>query len=403
MYGQEASDLFAAFHPRIPSQAKALSILQNMPVVARLREEDRDNSKLYRDFCNLRTAIENDGTYDTSYRYYIVQAMWLLILFSTALLCTMAADGVVQLLLSAAVFALFLQQAAFVGHDAGHTAISHKRYTDSIIGIVVGPLLTGVSFSWWKDSHNTHHAKTNEIEHDPDIQHLPMLCLSVQALKTGQIFSTYHKIFFKIDRITLFFLRRQDVLFVPLIFLSRFNLYLQSVLWFFRWRSTHMSRKFRLLEIMTLLTHHVLILTLLQTIDGLGQRLLWYLTTNIFASYLNLQIVSSHFGMDLISEKTTDLPVGAHFLQQQLKTTTDIHTSRCNAWFYGGLQHQVTHHIFPRVPRHNLQGLSLRIKKLCNQHQLIYNEEYFLCILSNVLLTLKNVSREAVTMTKRGE
>lgn len=39
-----------------------------------------------------------------------------------------------------------------------------------LIGLVVGPLLTGVSTAWWKRSHNAHHVVTNSITHDPDIR-----------------------------------------------------------------------------------------------------------------------------------------------------------------------------------------------------------------------------------------
>jgi len=48
-------------------------------------------------------------------------------------------------------------RAAFVGHDSAHNGITHHRNTDIMIGMVVGPLLTGISTAWWKRSHNAHH------------------------------------------------------------------------------------------------------------------------------------------------------------------------------------------------------------------------------------------------------
>jgi hypothetical protein len=35
------------------------------------------------------------------------------------------------------------------------------------IGLVVGPLLTGISTAWWKRNHNAHHVVTNSVTHDP--------------------------------------------------------------------------------------------------------------------------------------------------------------------------------------------------------------------------------------------
>jgi fatty acid desaturase len=70
---------------------------------------------------------------------------------------------------------LYWQQLAFIGHDSGHNAVTHDKQTDYWIGLIHGPLLSGISISWWKDSHNVHHVSTNSIGHDPDIQHLPFL------------------------------------------------------------------------------------------------------------------------------------------------------------------------------------------------------------------------------------
>merc|ERR1712205_220722 len=77
-----------------------------------------------------------------------------------------------------AVFALFLQQCAFVGHDSAHNGITHHRNVDIMIGMVVGPLLTGISTAWWKRSHNAHHVVTNSVSHDPDIQHIPFFAVT---------------------------------------------------------------------------------------------------------------------------------------------------------------------------------------------------------------------------------
>ena len=46
--------------------------------------------------------------------------------------------------------ALYLQQAAFVGHDCGHNSVTFSSAFDGMLGFIAGPLLTGVSISWWK-------------------------------------------------------------------------------------------------------------------------------------------------------------------------------------------------------------------------------------------------------------
>lgn len=42
------------------------------------------------------------------------------------------------------------------------------------------------------------------------------------------------------------------------------------------------------------------------------------------------------------------------FAQRRLRTTMDVDYPAWLGWVLGGLQFQVLHHFFPRIPRHNL-------------------------------------------------
>ena len=62
---------------------------------------------------------------------------------------------------------------------------------------------------------------------------------------------------------------------------------------------------------------------------------------------------------------TADLGDAECFPQRQLRTTMDV---ECPAWLdflHGGLQFQVEHHLFPRVPRHNLRRLRGLVRAFC--------------------------------------
>jgi delta8-fatty-acid desaturase len=389
--GRDAADLFRAFHPNIPTEAKAHAVLKHMPVVAYLDTDDSDRSPLQRELEQLRAALEQDGTYRTTWTFYLAQVGWLALLFAAVLVLTLRAATLAQAVLAAGVAALFLQQTAFVGHDAGHSAITHRRGLDRLIGLVVGPVLTGLSISWWRDSHNTHHVATNEAENDPDIQHLPVLCVIQRAVQRGCLKSSYHRKNFVLGALARFFVQWQTVLCAPLLMVSRFNLYLQSVAWFFSWRAAKMRKRDAALELALIGAHHLGVALLVAQLPTWRLRLAWYLATNCLASILNVQIVSSHFGMDILHEPG-DVGREAQFLRQQLVTTTDIRTTAASAWFFGGLQHQVAHHVFPRVPRHNLPALARRLKALCKQHGVEYREDSFAGILVGVWRALARVA-----------
>lgn len=46
-------------------------------------------------------------------------------------------------------------------------------------------------------------------------------------------------------------------------------------------------------------------------------------------------------------------------------------------WFHGGLQFQIEHHLFPRVPRRNLRRIAPAVKKFCKKHDLPYRSADF--------------------------
>lgn len=82
---------------------------------------------------------------------------------------------------------------------------------------------------------------------------------------------------------------------------------------------------------------------------------------------LHIQINLSHWGMP-----TSDLGETESFPQRQLRTTMDVD---CPAWldfYHGGLQFQAVHHLFPRVPRHNLRKTQVFVKEFCKETGIPY-------------------------------
>ena len=129
-------------------------------------------------------------------------------------------------LLGAALLAGYWQQMAFVGHDVGHNAVSHNWKADNRLGLIVGNLTTGIGMGWWKRSHNVHHVCCNSIEHDPDIQHMPVFAVTPAIFK--RFWSSYHEKWVELDLAARLLVPYQHWLFYPIMSLARFNLYAQS-------------------------------------------------------------------------------------------------------------------------------------------------------------------------------
>ena len=73
----------------------------------------------------------------------------------------------------AAVLGIFWQQLAGIGHDLGHSGVTHNFWRDHLLGSMLSAFM-GLSVGWWKSDHNTHHVVCNAIEHDPNVLHLPL-------------------------------------------------------------------------------------------------------------------------------------------------------------------------------------------------------------------------------------
>ena len=104
-----------------------------------------------------------------------------------------------------------------------------------MLGLVVGNLFTGMSVTWWKHTHETHHVTTNVISYDPDIQHLPVFAVSNKMFKNvigkgAGVFSYYWNRFMPFDSASKFLVSYQHILYLPVMSIARINLHIQSLI-----------------------------------------------------------------------------------------------------------------------------------------------------------------------------
>lgn len=191
-----------------------------------------------------------------------------------------------------------------------------------------------------------------------------------------------------------FFVHHQHLFFFPIMCFARLNLYLQSYMFFFSSKYTG-SLRGAITEFAGMTLHHALVICLLAHLPTGKLAALWFFATTGFSGVLNIQIVASHFGMPVLHENDLSEFEQAPFLLRQLATTTDIETSWLSGWFFGGLEHQTVHHLFPRIPRKNLHRTASMVKYFCMRHGIHYNSMTFSQAISKVLGNLRAQSRVA--------
>lgn len=95
---------------------------------------------------------------------------------------------------------------------------------------------------------------------------------------------------------------------------------------------------------------------------------------------------------------TADLGPAESFPHRQMRTTSDVICDPSIEFIHGGLHLQVTHHLFPRLPRHNLREASALVKAFAAEHGLTYAEFGFIAGNREVIGTLRAVAEQVQLM-----
>merc|ERR1711988_1593004 len=101
----------------------------------------------------------------------------------------------------------------------------------------------------------------------------------------------------------------------------------------------------------------------------------WILVSHA-AAILHVQIVLSHWSMETYKGSPYTSRETEWYLMQ-LRTTMNIATHPMLDWVHIGLQFQIEHHLFPRLPRHNLRKARELVKGICKKHDIYYHEPGF--------------------------
>lgn len=264
---------------------------------------------------------------------------------------------------AAVVLGLWWQQMGFMGHDSGHNGITGVGKIDGVMGYLCGNICSGISMGWWKSSHNVHHIVVNSINYDPDVQHVPVFAFGEAFFKSP--YSLYHFRQMTFDAVAQFLVSYQHLTFYPIVVgVGRLNLYLQSILHIVVSRHA----KNRLLEVSTLLLFWAWFGTLLFQLPTLWEKVAFFAICHVTSGILHVQIIINHFANPMYEGRATS----ALWAQMQVLSSLNISCSPAMDWFYGGLQFQIEHHLFPRAPRGSLRPLSVVVKAFCEKHNIPY-------------------------------
>ena len=251
----------------------------------------------------------------------------------------------------AAFLAVIFTHIGFLGHDAGHRQVFTSRRASYVAGILLGNLSIGLSYGWWVDKHNRHHAHPNQEDADPDIAIGALAFSAVQARATRGL-----------PRLILPY---QAYLFFPLLLLEAVSLHLASVR-----ALTLRGARHRFWETALLTTHGAGYLAAVFLVLSPARAVAFLIVQQgLFGLYLGCSFAPNHKGMPVL-----DAADRSDFLRRQVLTSRNVHGGWLTDLALGGLNYQIEHHLFPSMPRPSLRHAQEPVRAFCEQHGIAYHE-----------------------------
>ena len=298
----------------------------------------------------LHAELDESGLLAPSQVWKRNLLIWIPIFFASYLALVILPFGLVWLLL-APVCAVAMLTMGFVGHDAGHYALSKKAWANDVWGQFAMTFLCGMSFGFWRSRHNLHHVRCQEVDADPDMHF-------------GVLFSVYPNSANWHTPLGRMFLRIQKWAFWPLASLYWVTLRYDGI------RDLFQQPKQTKVDRFLMPLHWIVLLILPGLIFGWSAAIAAYVVMSCLSSLMTASVfIPNHIGMRRLADGEK-----LSYLEQQITTSRNITNPPLLDFYYGGLNSQIEHHLFPRVAHHRYRAMRPIVRAFCKKHGFAYNE-----------------------------
>lgn len=270
--------------------------------------------------------------------------------------------------------ALVLAQFAFLGHDAGHRALYRGGFWRGVLGQLCMTVATGMAFEEWFERHSAHHRHCQDEQHDPDMDVSVVVSLTDTALQSRRGLA---RLFTRLQHWHVWFL---SLLFAH----SQRHMSQWGVL-------MHPRRYYRDLGVLLL---HVLLwwglpCGLLQ-VDASRAAMVYVAPLFVLGPYLATIFWLNHIGMPLVCHAD-----GVSFVERQAATSRTVLIPKAMDWFFGGLNYQIEHHLFPQVPSIHLGQVQPVVQSALQDAGVPYNGLGFRASVCAVAAHFRRIARAA--------
>ena len=321
----------------------------------------------------LKTELTRANCFAPAPLQHSLHMVIVLTAYATGYTLLMTEPGLATRLVTLALLAFVSVQAGYIAHEAGHGAITRKRWLTVAIGQVFNTFLTALCYSHFQKIHLCHHRHCNDQDRDIDMQ--------------SAFFSLYPEAKLK-NRSPLgrFITRYQAWLIWPLVTFQGLSLKIDSLITLYR-----NPRQTRIDQVMLCL-HLLLWFGPTTYLLGFNDALLNYLLLTWFIGpFLGSVFLVNHIG-------THEVRAGddcCSFLQR-LTTTRNLGDSRFADIYFGGINNHIEHHLFPTIPSPRLRQARPIVEAFCARQGLVYRKSSWRHAVYEVFVYLGDIARQPV-------
>jgi fatty acid desaturase len=323
------------------------------PAAPTTASDSATNARAGSSFTALTRRVHELDLMRRRYGYYWTKLVGALVILAAWVLAFIWIGDSWWQLVSAGVLAIIMTQLGFLGHDAAHRQIFKSGRWNDWVSMIIANLLVGISYGWWRNKHNKHHANPNKVGSDPDVALGAIAMTPEQASKPR-------------NRLMKWLVSHQGWYFFPILLLEGLSLRSEG----FRRVVKRGPVEHRWVEFTLLMVRLGSFVTLAFLVLSPGKAVAFIaVELAVFGFYLGSSFAPNHIGMPLVSPR-----LKLDFLRRQVLMSRNISGGRFMSILMGGLNYQVEHHLFPSMARPSLRKVQPLVAAYCAAEGVPYTQ-----------------------------
>ncbi len=317
------------------------------------------------DFKILKQRVVDAGLLHRTYVSYVICFALILAGFAVGVSVLFATDSVWVQLCNAVFLAVVMMQMGMLSHDFSHQQVFASRRLNELSAFFAWGFFCGLSEEAWYAKHNAHHKYVNHVTLDPDLT-IPFIFSDIQEMHQPSFVKRFvqpyqHLLFFAL---------------LPFVYMSFVYGSFHNIV-------VHRDLKHTLDGFLMTVHFFAFLVVPFLVLPLISAALFIAIFTACVGYYMGFAFAPNHKGKEVLSEDTKVT------WRHQIVHTRNLYPSWPQFYFWGGLNYQVEHHLFPTASRFNYPYIQPIVKKFCEEKGIPYHETSWSGSVAEIYRSLK--------------